>query len=273
MVILSNLHKNRLTDFLYAKSLLKKYGLWAKKRLGQNFLVDQVVLNEIINSANLQENDFIIEIGPGLGVLTQELLPRVSNVMAVEVDRDIIHVLKNSTNFFKDKIEIINDHILNFKIPNEKYKVVSNIPYQLTSPILGKFLIDSENRPESMTLLVQKEVAEKICDKKKKSVLSLMVEVFGNPEIVTLVNENSFYPIPKVKSAVIHIDVFKKPKISIDKKLFFNIVKKAFCFKRKKIKNNLSIDLIKKAGIDENLRAENLSIYDFESLAEVSKKL
>lgn len=259
-----------LTNPQDLKNLLKKYHLWAKKRLGQNFLVDRGVLEKIIETADLQKDEMVVEIGPGPGVLTRELLPNVRKVVAIEIDEDIVPVLKESTHFFRDKLEIRNEHILNVIPPEESYKIVANIPYQLTSPILRKFLIETDHKPTSLTLLVQKEVGEKICHPKKKSILSLFVEVFGEAEIITNVPASSFHPAPKVDSAVIHISVNKKSKISIDPKLFFRTVKMGFAQRRKKIKNNLPMEVLEKAGIDPNVRAEELSIEDWERIAGVS---
>jgi 16S rRNA (adenine1518-N6/adenine1519-N6)-dimethyltransferase len=256
-----------LTDPRQLRDLLKKYRLWAKKRLGQNFLVDRSVLETIVDTANLLPEDTVVEIGPGPGVLTRELLPRVKNVFAVEIDADILPVLKETTNFFRNKLTICHQHVLQFVLPETDYKIVANIPYHLTSPIMRKFLTEAKNRPQSMTLLVQKEVAEKICDTKHRSILSLFVEAFGTPRIVTNVPATSFSPPPKVESAVLHIDVLPKPKISVDSKKFFSVVKQGFNQRRKKLKHNLPIKILQQAEIDENLRAESLTIEDWERIA------
>jgi len=256
-----------LTNPAELRQILKKYGLWAKKKFGQNFLVDRAVLEKIVATADLSEKDFVVEIGPGPGALTRELLPRTKKVFAVEIDREIIPVLKETTHFFRDKIEILNAHILGFEIPKRPYKIVANIPYHLTSPILRKFLVETNFRPKSLTLLVQKEVAEKICDPKKNSILSLFVAVFGRAKIVDLVSEKSFFPPPKVKSAILKIEIFQKPKIKILPKYFFAAAKMGFSQKRKKLKNTISTAILKKSEIDENLRPENLTIENWEKIA------
>jgi 16S rRNA (adenine1518-N6/adenine1519-N6)-dimethyltransferase len=258
-----------LTDLSEVKFLFKKYKIWAKKRFGQNFLVDQHVLECIIAAASLHSSDKVLEIGPGYGVLTRELLPRTRMVQAVEIDREIIPVLKETTKFFKEKIEIIHAHILDVSVPKGRYKIVANIPYHLTSPILRKFLVETEDRPQSLTFLVQKEVAEKICDRKKRSILSLFVEVFGEASIVCTVSPQSFFPAPKVFSAVLHIHLSQCPIIGVPPAQFFHVVKMGFSQPRKKLKNNISPDILKKAHIDENLRAECLDVSDWERIVTV----
>ncbi len=257
-----------LTNPAVLRDILKKYRLWAKKRFGQNFLVDRSVLDDIVRRADVGPEDFIVEVGPGPGVLTRELLARAKRVMVIEIDNEIIPVLKETTHFYRDKLEIEHSHVLYVPTPSQEYKVVANIPYHLTSPILRKYLVEAEKRPVSMTLLVQKEVAEKICNTKKKSILSLFVEVFGNAEIVRIVPSQSFFPPPKVDSAVLHIDVSPESKISIHPKLFFQAVKMGFHQPRKKIKNNLPSHILEKAEIDVDLRAESLSIDDWVRVTE-----
>lgn len=256
-----------ITDIRQLKNILKKYHLWAKKKFGQNFLIDKNILENIIEAADVSQNDTILEIGPGPGVLTTQLLPRAKKVIAVEIDKSILPVLKETTHFFRDTLEIVHAHILGIDLPTTPYKVVANIPYHLTSPILRKVLVEAgDSRPESITLLVQKEVAEKICNTKKKSILSLFIEAFGLAEIMCIVPADSFYPAPKVDSAVLHISVSKTPKITTNPKQFFAAVKMGFTQPRKKIKNNLPKEILKKAKIDENVRAETLELADWERI-------
>lgn len=262
-----------LTDPRQLRDLLKKYGLWAKKRFGQNFLIDRSVLETIVASADLSAEDTVVEIGPGPGVLTNELLHRTKKVFAIEIDRDIIPVLRETTHFNRDKLTIRNQHVLDFEIPNGPYKLVANIPYHLTSPILRKFLPETEHRPQSITLLIQKEVAEKICHPQRHSVLSLIVAAFGDASIKAVVPAESFFPAPKVDSAVLHIDVLSEPRITVAPKLFFHAVKTGFAQPRKKLKNNLPQAILTECNIDENLRAENLTIADWEQIATVLAKI
>lgn len=256
-----------LTNIHDLKGILKKYKLWAKKRLGQHFLIDRSVLDTITDTAKLTPEDTVLEIGAGTGVLTRELLPRVKKVIAVEIDTDILPVLKETTHFFRDRLEIRHEHVLNIQLPEEEYKVVANIPYNLTSPILRKTLVEAKHRPTSLTLLVQKEVAEKICNPKRRSILSLFVEAFGEARIIGNVPKGAFHPPPKVESAVLHIDVFPDAKITIDPKLFFALVKQGFNAPRKKLKNNLPLELLEAAKIDPDQRAETLSLEEWERLA------
>lgn len=256
-----------LTDISQLKPLLKKYRLWAKKRLGQHFLVDRSVLDRMLESAQILETDTVLEIGAGTGVLTRELLPRAKKTIAIEIDDDILPLLKETTHFFRDRLDLRHEHILNIIPPKTPYKVVANIPYQLTSPILRKFLVETENRPESLTLLVQKEIAEKICHTAKKSLLSLFVETFGEAKTVRVVPASSFHPPPKVESAVLHISVFPKPRFQGDIQALFSVAKMGFSQKRKKLKNILPKDLLERSGVDTDKRAEALSWDEWERLA------
>lgn len=256
-----------LTNISDLRQLLKKYRLWAKKRLGQHFLTDRESLEKMIEHGDVSENDLIVEIGCGHGVLTRELLPKAGRVIGVEIDDEILPVLRETTSFFKDKFDLRHEHILGFELPAEPYKVVANIPYQLSSPILRKFLTESGDRkPTAMTLLVQKEVAEKVSAKKQKSILSLFVEAFGTARIVHLVPKNAFYPPPKVESAILQIDVAPQAKIGCDPKIFFKVVKMGFNQPRKKLKNNLPIDLLEKAEVSGDLRPGELGLEDWERI-------
>lgn len=268
-----------LTDYKTLRDLLKRFGVWTKKRLGQHFLVDRSVLEQILETADVQEGEYITEIGAGHGVLTVELLRKGAKVNTIEIDEDILPVLRFTTRNHTDKLEIFPQHVLGYTQKNFPYKIVANIPYQLTSPILRKFLAEAEKPPQSLTLLTQKEVAERICDPKRNSILSLIVSVFGQAEIKAIVGENSFFPPPKVKSAILHIKTFAKPKITIARQVFYNMVKIGFLSPRKKLKNVLAgafhkntaeIEaLFTELGIPADARAENLAISDWESLARI----
>lgn len=269
-----------LTDFSTLRLLLKKYRVWAKKRLGQNFLVDKEALNTIIETAEIEKGEMIIEIGPGPGVLTQALLRAGARVEAVEIDKTILPVLKEATRSHKDFLTIYETHVLDFNPPEETYKLIANIPYHLTSPILRKFLNEVENRPTRIVLLVQKEVAQKICDKKgRNSNLSLMIKVYGEPEIIGIVPANSFRPAPKVDSAILKIELFEKPKISIPSKVFQEMLFAGFSEPRKKLRNVLmnrfhktamEIDkTLESVGVSGDVRAQNLEIQEWEELAKI----
>lgn len=263
------------------KSLLQSKNLWAKKSLGQNFLVDEKAFDKIIEVADLKPSDNIIEVGPGTGFLTERLIQKVSHVTSVELDKDMVDLLKGRFEKVKN-LDLIQSDILNFRIQDSgfritPYKVVANIPYYITSPLLKHFL-QSEHRPSSIVVLVQKEVAEKIVGKTGKSLITIETQLFGRPEIVGIVPAKSFYPAPKVDSAILKIEVYDKPLIpekSIDD--FIRLVKFGFSQKRKMLSNTLSAglhmkpaemsEILKKADINPNLRAENLEIGDWERLA------
>lgn len=240
-------------------ALLKHHNLWAKKRFGQNFLIDRGVLQKIVETGKITTRDHIIEVGPGLGTLTIELEKYAKKVTAIEADRNLIPILKEHVK----KTEIICGNALKFTPPRTPYKVIANIPYQITSPLLTHFLT-AKNRPTKIVFLVQKEVAEKICAKEGQlNVLAVTVQVFGTPKIVKRVRKESFRPQPKVESAILCIDIFKKPLVSPEEfPEFIKLVKKGFSQKRKKLINSLRglKCALKDAEIPENTRAQELSI-------------
>lgn len=257
-----------------SKKLLEKYGLRPKKSLGQNFLADQNVLRKIVESADLKKNDHIIEIGPGLGVLTKELAKNSLKVDAIEKDSKLIQILESELSEF-DNVKIINEDALKFNPPSKKYKVVANIPYYITSPLISHFL-NSKNRPASMVLLIQKEVAEKITAKEGKlNVLALHVQVFGKPKIIAKVSKNAFNPPPKVESAILKIEIFEKP-LAENPDKFFKVVHAGFSHKRKTILNSLSkglkldveiiADALEQSKIDPKMRAEKITISKWNTL-------
>lgn len=266
------------------KSLLQQNNLWAKKSLGQNFLVDENALNTIIESAELKPTDQIIEVGPGTGFLTEKLIKKAQSVTAIEYDADMVNVLNKK---FKkaENLEIIHSDILKINLSairdqwSGAYKVVANIPYYITSPLL-KFFLQAEKQPELMVLLVQKEVAEKVCGLTSKSLITIETQLFGQPEIIDIVPAKSFHPAPKVESAILKINVHNQPLIKASElKAFLRIVKFGFSQKRKKLSNTLSAGLhmkpaeiksiLEKADIDPDLRAEHLEIEDWKNILKV----
>ena len=273
---------SKLTEL---KTLLKKHNLWAKKRLGQNFLIDEKVFDRIIEASDLKPSDTVIEVGPGTGFLTERLIEKAAHVTAIEKDKDMIHLLSERFAGVKN-LELVHDDVLRFQISDfrfQKYKVVANIPYYITSPLLKHFL-QSDHCPELMVLLVQKEVAEKICGLSGKSLITIETQLFGKPEIVATVPSSAFYPAPKVESAILRINVFKKPLVP-EKQLsdFLRVVKFGFSQKRKKLSNSLAAglhikpsemtDLLKHADIDPDLRAEHLGIGEWKQLVKVLTKI
>lgn len=247
--------------------LLKKYDIKPSKRLGQNFLIDKNILNKIIAAADLSPEDVVLEIGPGLGVLTIELAKIAKKVIAIEKDKKMCEILQKILNAENiENVEIMNNDTLNakYKLPNTKYKIVANIPYYLTSPLIRKFL-ETSNRPAEIILMVQKEVAQRIIAKPPQmNLLAISVQFYAEPKIIAYVSKDCFYPKPKVDSAIIKIIPKSIPKINIEK--FFKLVKTGFSSKRKMLKNNLSTLLeasqinFEKIGLNPKVRAENLSI-------------
>jgi 16S rRNA (adenine1518-N6/adenine1519-N6)-dimethyltransferase len=254
--------------------------LKAKKHLGQNFLTDKNVLQKIIDSADIKSDDVVLEVGPGTGILTAELAKKAKKIIAVEKDKSIIEVLKENIKNFGN-IEIVEGDILKFNIKEKKYKIISNIPYYLTSPLIRKFL-EEKNPPQEIILMIQKEVAKRICESPPNmSLLAVSVQFYANAKILFNVSKNSFWPVPKVDSAVIKIISHKISK-NINPDLFFKIVKAGFSHPRKQLASNLSKELkIKKEEINKILlenniqptqRAETLYIEDWKNLAKLLDK-
>jgi 16S rRNA (adenine1518-N6/adenine1519-N6)-dimethyltransferase len=263
------------------KKLLKEKDLKALKSLGQNFLIDEKVLSEIIKASELNKNDTILEIGPGLGTLTNRLVKKCGTVVAIEKDKKMAELIKE-----KKELNIINDDILKINLnklinkysKNKKYKLISNIPYYITSSVIKLFL-ENSIQPELIVLLVQKEVAERICAKPGKlSVLALSVQIYGEPEIISYISSSSFYPEPKVDSAILKIKNIKKNYPDEYYKKLFKTVKIGFSSKRKKLVNNLSAgfcidkkesaNILQKTKINPNARAQELDLKEWEKLTE-----
>ncbi len=264
------------------KEISKKYNIKPSKRLGQNFLVDRSILKKIINAADLSSEDTVLEIGPGLGILTIELAKRAEQVIAIEKDKKLCEILKDVLKNYEN-VEIINQDALSYELRVTSYKLIANLPYYITSPVIRKFL-EAEHKPELMVLMVQKEVAQRICAKPPHmNLLAVAVQFYAKPEIISYVSKKSFWPTPKVDSAIIKITSnvgFKKS--YIDAKKFFKIVKAGFSSKRKMLKNNLSSTsleakkiekILEKLGLNPKVRAENLSVEDWVKLyEEICKK-
>jgi len=264
-------------DKTQLKKLFQKHNFKPNKIMGQNFLIDNNVLEEIIGTADLNKNDIVLEIGPGLGILTKKLAEKAKKVIAIEKDKQITGILKKELENYNN-VELINKDILEYNFELDDYKVVANIPYYLTSYLI-RLLLESENQPKEIILLVQKELAQRILPRSagmykqvKMNLLAISVQFFGKPEIISYVPKESFWPEPKVDSAIIKITDIKKPKdVSIKK--FFELVKAGFSSPRKQLVNNLSKKFylnkeeIKKAlaecGLNIQARAENLSIKDW----------
>lgn len=238
-----------------------------KKWLGQNFLREVKILRKIAEVAQISKDDAVLEVGPGEGSLTEFLLEKAKKVIAVEKDRELVKFLKEK---FRDQItdnrlQIIEGDILKINPPagGENYILVGNIPYYITGEIFRKFL-ESDNKPSSITFVVQKEVAERIMARDaKESVLSISIKAFGRPELGGMIKAGSFVPKPKMNSAIISVRNIE------DKKLNLNMVKKGFAHKRKLLIKNLGAteEIFRRCGISEKARAENLKVEDWLRLA------
>ena len=264
----------------HPKKMLEKYHLRPHKGLGQNFLSDDTVLAGIADAARIPEHAAVLEVGPGLGSLTRHLAERAERVTAVELDKDLIPVLRKE---FADcpNVEIVQGDILEFS-PDEYFSdgddyVAANIPYYITSAVI-RHLLEGKARPKRLALTVQKEVAERICAAPGKlSLLALSVQVYGKADMPMVIPAAAFYPEPNVDSAVVRIDLYDEPLIPQDRMDdFFALAKAGFGQKRKTLRNSLSSNLhisgaeaeskLLRAGIDPIRRAETLTIEEWKSL-------
>lgn len=268
------------------KNLLKKYNIYPSRRLGQNFLVNEGVLKKIIKAANLSKEDVVLEVGPGIGNLTLELAKRVKKVIAVEKDRRMCQILKELLEGWNiGNVEIVNKDILKlepktYNLKPKTYKVVANIPYYLTSPLIRKFL-EAKYPPKEMILMVQKEVAQRICAKPPDmSILAVSVQFYAEPKIISFVSKKSFWPSPKVDSATLRITQIHTDR-KTDTHRFFKVVRAGFSQPRKQLANNLSNGLkmdkekvknwILKNNIQPSQRAETLNTEDWIKLIKSCK--
>lgn len=271
-------------DRLDTREIVKKHGFKFSKSLGQNFLTDVSVLDDIVESSDINNEDFVIEIGPGVGTLTKELLKKAKKVCAIELDSGLIPILKEEIGEEKN-FELINKDAMkvdfNEVIGEEKsVKLVANLPYYVTTPIISRILNEKYSF-KSLIIMIQKEVAERINSKpscKEYGALTILVQYYCNTSIVRTVKPSSFIPEPKVDSTVIKLEKLPEPRIKVDdEKLFFKVVRDAFNMRRKTLWNalkplGLSSDDMKaafdNAGIDPKRRGETLSIEEFGHLAD-----
>lgn len=266
-------------------ALIKEHEFSFKKRFGQNFLIDEHVLNKIISGAGINRNDTVLEIGPGIGTLTQALCEAAGEVIAVEIDRDLIPILEKTLSSYKN-VRIINEDILKLDlhgISEKPLKVVANLPYYITTPIIMG-LFESGAPIESITVMVQKEVADRmkaLPGGKDYGALSLAVQYYAEASIIANVPKNCFIPRPNVGSAVIRLSAHKMPAVEVkDKGYMFSLIKAAFLQRRKTLSNALKnesslglsrddvITALKKLGLPEDVRGERLSLEDFARLSE-----
>ena len=282
----------KLSSSKITKDIVQRYGFKFTKSLGQNFLINESILDEIVESADISDDDVVLEIGTGIGTLTSKLCERAKKVIAVEIDKNLLPILQETLSDF-DNITIINKDILKIHINeeltnlgiNQKIKVVANLPYYITTPIIMKILEEKVN-VDCMVLMLQKEVANRInatTSTKDYGSLSIAVQYYCDTDIVCKVPKNSFIPEPNVDSLVIKLSVNEKRKVDIqDEDLFFKIVRGSFSKRRKTILNSLAgyenlVDkekiekILEKANIDTKRRGETLSIYEFAILTKAYK--
>lgn len=280
------------------KAMLRRLGLRARKSLGQHFLVDREVLEKVASAAELGTSDIVIEVGPGLGVLTKELAKRAGFVIAVELDDRLAAILKQDMTAAKN-VSVINEDILridpaaliekqklslpDLKDKPDNYKVVANLPYYITSAVLRYFL-EAPLKPRLMVVMLQKEVAEVIvAEPGKMSMLSVSVQFYGKPQIVSYVPAESFHPAPEVDSAILRIDVYPRPPIAVDEiDDFFGLVRAGFCAPRKQLINTLAqglglskpeaLSLLDRADIIYKRRAETLSVEEWQRLWQIFRE-
>ncbi len=276
-----------MTDVLLnqTRGLLRRLERKARKRLGQHFLVDRGVLEEIVTAAALTTDDVVIEVGPGLGVLTREMAQKVGRIIAVEKDDGLAAALKQELASIGN-VSIVNADILRTDPPEllggqaVKYRLVANLPYYITSAVLRHFL-EAAPRPESMLVMLQKEVADSIVAADgKMRLLSMSVWFYGKPQIVGYVPAAAFYPPPRVDSAILKIEVYPEPAVAVDDiDGFFGLVKAGFCASRKQLVNSLAqgldlskaeiLPLLEKAAIIYKRRAETLTLEEWHRLWQV----
>jgi 16S rRNA (adenine1518-N6/adenine1519-N6)-dimethyltransferase len=289
-IIMDNSLSSHHQDSLLAltKKLLRKFDIRVKKGLGQHFLIDGEVLEIILDTAGLSPADTVIEVGPGLGLMTAELAKRSGWIIAIELDNRLAEILQKTLP--GDNVVILNENVLgtdpgtllkgrapSFPPGLTSYKVVANLPYYITSPVLRHFL-EAPVKPEVMVVMVQKEVAEIIAaEAGQRSMLSIAVQFYGKPEIIRVVPAASFYPQPEVDSAIIKIDVYRQPPVDVSNADgFFKLVRAGFTAARKQVVNSLMqglgltrpeiIALLEKAGIDPHRRAETFTLEEWAKL-------
>lgn len=276
------------------KFLMKKYGITANKKLGQNFLIDENVIDTIANASEISQDDIVIEIGPGLGTLTDKLLQKAGKVIAIELDERMISILKDRF-FMYDNFEIINEDVLKVDLNKliqenkeqlglKRAKIVANLPYYITTPIIMK-LLEEKLDIESITVMIQKEVADRLTaipGEKNSGAITYTVYYYATSEEVLTVPNNSFIPEPEVESEVIKLNLRKEPVIKLtDEKKFFALIKAAFMQRRKTLLNAIGNSglnttkeqmeqILKELDIDKRIRGEALTIDQF---AKISEKL
>lgn len=271
------------------KFIMKKYNITANKNYGQNFLIDEQAVDSIVESAEISKDDFVIEIGPGLGTLTAKLLEKAGKVICIELDKKMLDILNDRFALY-DNFELINNDVLKVNLHTiikenlqnyKNAKVVANLPYYITTPIIMKLLEDKLDLT-SITVMVQKEVAERLTETpggKNTGAITYSINYYTEPKLVLNVPSDSFIPSPKVDSSVINLKILETPKVTPqNEELFFKIIKTAFLQKRKTLINTLINgnfgsrefleNMLNELGIDLKVRGEKLSLEEFKEIAD-----
>lgn len=281
---------SELSNFKNTQEIIKKHNFSIQKKYGQNFLIDEHVLNKIIAAAELSKDDCVIEIGPGIGTMTERMAPECRHVTAIEIDKELIPILSETLSGF-DNVDIINEDVLKVDLnkliaernDNKPVKVVANLPYYITTPIIMS-LLENKIPIDTITVMVQKEVADRMMvgpGTKDYGALSLAVQYYAKPYIVANVPMNCFIPRPNVASAVIRLTCHKEPPVTVkDEKLMFNLIRASFNQRRKTLINGISnfsglsftkeqvAMALNSIGLSENIRGEALDLEKFAKLSD-----
>ncbi len=273
------------------KFIMKKYNIRPNKSFGQNFLISEEVVTAIVNSSDISKEDLVIEIGPGLGTLTKYLLEKAGKVICIELDKKMMSILKDRFSLYSN-LELLNEDILKVDLKQliekekmKKVKIVANLPYYITTPIIMK-LLEEELDLESITVMIQKEVAERLIaipGDKNTGAITYTVYYYAEAKGILEVPKESFIPEPEVTSKVIQLKIRKKPPVSVEKKdILFRIIKCAFMQRRKTLLNALvnvsvfqskeeGIEVLKKLNLPVDIRAEKLTIEDYANITKIIK--
>ena len=281
---------SELSNFKNTQEIIKKHNFSIQKKYGQNFLIDEHVLNKIIAAAELSKDDYVIEIGPGIGTMTERMAPECRHVTAIEIDKELIPILSETLSGF-DNVDIINEDVLKVDLnkliaernDNKPVKVVANLPYYITTPIIMS-LLENKIPIDTITVMVQKEVADRMMvgpGTKDYGALSLAVQYYAKPYIVANVPMNCFIPRPNVASAVIRLTCHKEPPVTVkDENLMFNLIRASFNQRRKTLINGISnfsglsytkeqvAMALNSIGLSENIRGEALDLEKFAKLSD-----
>lgn len=273
--------------------IMKKYNIKANKNLGQNFLINEEVVNNIVGCSNIEKEDLVIEIGPGLGTLTKYLLEKAGKVICIELDTKMLQILEERFSLYNN-CELINNDVLKVDLKNiiekekadgkiKNVKIVANLPYYITTPIIMK-LLEEELELESITVMIQKEVADRLIavpGQKNTGAITYSVYYYASSEAIMEVPNSSFIPEPEVTSKVIKLNIRKEPIVTPkDKEKMFKIIKYAFMQKRKTLLNSLTnngvfenkqkgTEILNSLGIKENVRPEELTLEQFEKISDI----